>query len=526
MAMGVAGGDGARTQVVVVVGRPLLEQWELLCIERLAAAAEVTLVDASGDELRPRRRAVGSGMRRRIALAELAPRWPVVAGGTDLGRQLTALGAERVLLLGTPPAVLPATLPVWCFRIGVSASEPLFWEALRGAPTVTAQLVACSGPVARVLREGVFGIAPRRQDLRRTLDNLLDELAYWPALAVQGVGEATATLEPLALEEAMPAPAAYHRMAYAGRAALIHVRRVQRALTEHAQWRVGLVETDVASFCLGAASPPPVRWLELPAQEVAADPFVVGHDGGHVVMYERLDAVADRKVIWWARVEDGQVRAAAPAEGLPDYASYPNTFRLGDELFCLPEAHREGELALYRARAFPWSWEKVEVLVPGRELLDPTLTLQAGRWWLFCTDRRRGPNYNLSLWHAERLSGPWREHPANPVRTDIRGARPAGPLFTHGGRLYRPAQDCSIRYGRRVTVQEVLQLDPERFHEVPAAIVEPPDRAFADGIHTVCGVDGITVIDGRRTRFRLPLIGRRLATARRQWALQWAWGRA
>jgi hypothetical protein len=517
-------GGGTRAPVAVVIGQPVLERWELLCIERLAAEADVVLVDATANRERNGRRSAGRGMRQRCApLAGLALRWPVCPGGAGLGERLSALGVDKVLLLGESSTSLPATFSVWCFRIGASRSEPLFWEALRGTPTVTAQLVVRREAVNGVLREGVFGIAPRRQDLRRTVDSLLDEVAHWPAIALRTQAEASAPLTPLSLDDAMPAPTAYHRLAYAGRAALIRVRRIQRALTEHAQWRVGLVDSDVAAFCLGA-SRRSVRWLDLPAQEVAADPFAVSHDGGHVIMYERLDAVSDRKAIWWAYVDGGGVRAAAPAEGLPDYASYPNTFRFDGEILCLPEAHREGELALYRARAFPWSWEKIHVLVAGRELLDPTLAFHAGRWWLFCTDRRRGPNYNLLLWHAERLEGPWQEHPANPVRTDIRGARPAGPLFTHQGRLYRPAQDCSLRYGRRVTVQEVRQLDTERFDEVQASVVEPPDGAFADGMHTVCGAGGVTVIDGRRTHFRLPLIGRRLATAGRQWSRQWAWG--
>ncbi len=48
----------------------------------------------------------------------------------------------------------------------------------------------------------------------------------------------------------------------------------------------------------------------------------------------------------------------------------------------------------------------------------------------------------------EGLEGPWEPHRRNPVKCDVRGSRPAGTPFVHGGELYRPAQDGSKRYGK------------------------------------------------------------------------------
>jgi len=68
---------------------------------------------------------------------------------------------------------------------------------------------------------------------------------------------------------------------------------------------------------------------------------------------------------------------------------------------------------------------------------------------LFFTDADDGPLTKLRVWFADDLLGSWCPHPGNPVKPDIRSARPAGTPFVHDGALYRPAQDCSRTYGAR-----------------------------------------------------------------------------
>src|SRR5213596_456309 len=57
-----------------------------------------------------------------------------------------------------------------------------------------------------------------------------------------------------------------------------------------------------------------------------------------------------------------------------------------------------------------------------------------------------------------RPLGPWRPHPGNPVKVDVRSSRPAGGPFLFGGNLYRPAQDCSRTYGGGITINRVTHL--------------------------------------------------------------------
>ena len=108
-------------------------------------------------------------------------------------------------------------------------------------------------------------------------------------------------------------------------------------------------------------------------------------------------------------------------------------------------------------------------------LYDPTLFYQDGTWWLFGTiaDLGESQDDELHLFHADALEGPWHPHPRNPVVSDVRGARPAGPLIRDGSRLLRPAQDCSGRYGRAVVFKEVLELSRSAYREVEVARLEP-----------------------------------------------------
>lgn len=99
-----------------------------------------------------------------------------------------------------------------------------------------------------------------------------------------------------------------------------------------------------------------------------------------------------------------------------------------------------------------------------QRLLDPTLHRDGRRWWLFAglagTDQ-----YELNVWSADDLFGPYRAHPQNPVVITPQGARPAGPLFSVDGRLYRPGQDCRVRYGDGVVLHEVTELNDDHYSE-------------------------------------------------------------
>jgi hypothetical protein len=119
-------------------------------------------------------------------------------------------------------------------------------------------------------------------------------------------------------------------------------------------------------------------------------------------------------------------------------------------------------------------------------------------------------NEALRIWHAPALTGPWTPHARDPVKVDRSSSRPAGTPFVRDGVLYRPGQDCSLRYGGRVVLNRVDTLTPERYTETPVAAVEPFAAAgFPAGLHTLSAVGARTLVDGNARRFsRAALVGR------------------
>jgi hypothetical protein len=156
---------------------------------------------------------------------------------------------------------------------------------------------------------------------------------------------------------------------------------------------------------------------------------------------------------------------------------------------------------LYESAGGPTEWRPVDVLI-DEPILDPTLLEHEGRWWLFGTLEGHYPDTMLYLWHADRPAGPWRRHATNPVKCDVRSSRPAGALFRHEGRLYRPAQDCSHTYGGAVAINRVERLSTLEFREETVTTIRPSsDSPYPHGTHTLAGWGARTLVDGKRRVF-------------------------
>jgi hypothetical protein len=165
----------------------------------------------------------------------------------------------------------------------------------------------------------------------------------------------------------------------------------------------------------------------------------------------------------------------------------------------------------------PNDWTLVGVMFDQIALLDPTVFEHDGRWWLLATIAGTMPDSDLHAWHASSPLGPWTSHPLNPVKSDVRAGRPAGNLFRVGDALYRPAQDCTKRYGDSISINRIVRLDPEGFEEVEVARVSPAAAwPWPDGLHTFNVFGHRIVIDARRQVTRVLPIFRCLRRSSRR----------
>jgi hypothetical protein len=190
----------------------------------------------------------------------------------------------------------------------------------------------------------------------------------------------------------------------------------------------------------------------------------------------------------------------------PVHLSYPFVFRHGEEHFLIPESAGDRRIELYRAVEFPWRWELDRVLFEGVNAADNTVLPHEGRLWLFTNIAVAGGPVDdeLCLFYAEGPRAPWQPHPQNPVVSDVRVARPAGPVFRSGEELIRPSQDSSVRYGWALNLNRIEELSPTAYRERTVARITPTQlgsRCLATHTFSVGG--NLLVIDGYLRRSRL-----------------------
>lgn len=243
----------------------------------------------------------------------------------------------------------------------------------------------------------------------------------------------------------------------------------------------------------------PFRALPLPAGVAEmADPFLWTHEGREYLLFEEVAAGQSRGRLAVAELTaEGRCGEMQILMDRPFHLSYPCPIEAGGELFLLPETSAAKRVELHRFRKFPGELEPVAAPLEGVALKDTTPICLDGVWYFFSTTGE--PFAETVLFVADRLDGPWRLHPASPVSTSVRNSRSAGQLFWKHGRLFRPTQDCSVRYGWAMNLNEVVKLTPSEFEERVAVRRLLPDwEPGLWGTHTWNESERWQVVDALR----------------------------
>ena len=245
-----------------------------------------------------------------------------------------------------------------------------------------------------------------------------------------------------------------------------------------------------------------------PKDRLWADPHVIQKDGIYYVFIEELIYREGKGHISCLTIDQaGNFTAPRPVITQPYHLSYPFVFCHQDKYFMIPETSENRTIELYECIQFPDRWELVRVLMDNLWAVDATLHQKDGLWWLFTNIRQHEGTSDwddLYLFSAPDLfSTNWRPHPMNPVVSDVRSARPAGRLFSHQERLYRPSQDSSRRYGYRIRINQVLTLNESEYEEICIGVIAPPAGHMFLAAHTVNSAGDLTVIDSAIMRFNL-----------------------
>jgi hypothetical protein len=436
---------------------------------------------------------------------------PTMAGATEPGAELTL----DLRLDPTAPAWHSA--PMVCLlaiedRTGLEGLRAAFDGYCRNQPFVRfAWRLLGSGP-PRVLRDGAVRASA---SFAQGIDELLAVAGHALVGGLRSLERAGAT-KPVAAEPATapvgPAGAASLAASYGRRTWRRGARFAEHNL-KFEKWSPGVCPVPVERF-LGLETLPQTNWLPEPAGLCYyADPFPLPGCSDRLLA-ERYSAREGRGTI--VALDTPSARTGKPATVIArdHHLSYPYLIEDGDRLYCVPEAAESGCITLFELERGSGRWREASVLVrfPG---VDPTFFQHGGRWWMVCTSRddpaEPGACTLLYAWHAPSLEGPWQPHRGNPVKTDVRSSRPAGPPFRSGGRLFRPAQDCAATYGAALSIVEITKLDENEYEERMVTRIAPdPHGPYPAGIHTMVAAGDATIVDGKRFRIAPQLLAIRL----------------
>jgi hypothetical protein len=236
-----------------------------------------------------------------------------------------------------------------------------------------------------------------------------------------------------------------------------------------------------------------------PKDRFYADPFLFEKDGKTYLFLEDLRYSEGRALISCCELNpDGTHGPIVEVLRRPYHLSYPFLFEQDGQIYMIPETKGNRTVELYRATNFPNEWTLESVLLDNIYAVDATIHQSEGKYWMFVgiSNGRYSNCDELGIYFADALKGPWKPHPANPVVSDVRRARPAGALFRDQGRLIRPSQDCARAYGYAIVFSEVITLSETEYDERPIARLDPGWVKGNLGTHTYTRTGQFEVIDG------------------------------
>ena len=406
---------------------------------------------------------------------------------------------------------------VWSFHHGDNqvnrGGPPGFWEAMQAWPEI--------GCTLQVLSEDLDNGVVLARTWSATVPESVAESndsTYWKSLSLvprqlQQLHHKGAERFFAEARAAEPHPQLYSRRLYRAadntEFAGLLLRKSWRKLQNRLRHQLWFDQWIILIHMANGFSSSLWRYQRLlpPKDRFWADPFVLQRGGRYFVFIEELMYATGKGHI--AVIEVDAKGKAGPAKEVlvtDHHLSYPFVFEHEGQTYMVPESRSAGCITLYRCVEFPLRWEKVMNLMDDVAAVDTTLHYHQGRWWLFANmvENRGGSSFDeLYVFHAETFATQaWTPHPLNPVVSDVRSARPAGRLFERDGRLYRPSQDCSHRYGWGFNINVVDVLDPSSYVERVVSKAQPDWAPDVLATHTYNAAGRLNVIDAQIRRRR------------------------
>ncbi len=400
---------------------------------------------------------------------------------------------------------------IWSYHHGdeqhYRGGPPGFWEIYHSNPVTGAMLQRLTDRLDAgiVLRKGYFRTV--QHSWSGNIDRLFMETAHWPAqVATDILNNVNLSWDTkMSTTEApiykIPGNLRMIRFMFCLMASRIrfHIYNLTRA----EKWNIGIIKAPINDILANPGRHAP-EWLLSPGMHrYAADPFAIIGDDHLNILYESYDyhKAKGRIASIQVALKNNQVDPPVTVLDKDHHLAYPYLFSVRGKWYCIPESALNRTVDLYRWDDTEGALIFIRTLLQDVDAVDSTVFQYNGRWWLFCTKKSLSDTH-LYAWFSAEFTGPYEPHHNNPIKTDVRSARPAGPPFILEDSLLRPAQDCSKAYGASISLQKIVRLTPDEFMEEPAGTVGPfRGTRYPMGAHTLVNAGDYTIVDAKKYVF-------------------------
>jgi len=383
-----------------------------------------------------------------------------------------------------------------------------FWEVYSNDPVNGAILQRITEDLDSgiVLKKGYFKTSTH--SLRANISNLLEGTSGWLKCVCVDIRNGAAGYfdKPSVITNSRmyPTPANRHMLIFPFKLLARKIRFHYQDLFMAERWNLGVANLPLQEFVFGRDKAPVIAWFDRGTSSTClADGFAFLDKGKIWILCEEFSYKENKSSL--AIIEYSPIKGFSTPSTLlkkATHLSYPYTICYEGKMYCIPESCNENQVNLYEFDPSSNKLVLLKTLLKNLKAVDSTVFRYQDRWWLFCTLQDCGSNTYLYAYYADRLDGDYLPHANNPVKTDIRSARPAGRVFVHEGKYYRPSQDCSTTYGGEININRIVELTPTCFSEVTEVTLQPSWRSpWPHGMHTITEAGSFTLIDAKRHVF-------------------------
>ncbi len=402
-----------------------------------------------------------------------------------------------------------ARFGIWSFHHADNrynrGGPPGFWESLNRTPVTGATLQVLTPEldggrvIARCWRTTETNAVRNSRSIYELSNTLL-----WRELQRLARNRSIETAESELYDGPLyTAPGARSMVSYMGgrvsnvAAGVLHRVREQIGLRPR-MWTIGFGKGDIEGAALWRT-----KFVDPPANRFWADPFFFKHASKNYLFFEEYDYKHGRAWISVGEFDNGSFTYIGTALDAGYHMSFPFIYRVGEDIFMIPETTIKRRIEIWRAINFPNQWELHKTVLDDTDVADSVVHEHEGRWWLFTNICQTLDGDYCNELHIFEADGPLLDkiepHPDNPVVIDSRSARNGGRPFYRNGRLYRPSQNNSYAiYGYGLNIMEITKLTPDHYNERMLRQASPSFGKDIIALHHVDQIDGYYVIDACR----------------------------